>query len=171
MEKYTHYGTEVTYQAADRDFKDFLTKEGIAYTELPILGKDIITYVIDGTKKYAIIIYPTAIEDDVEDIYITTVIPDDLSWTRLIDDVKAQRRGEPPMKMPTKSRVYFDAAYDFLLKKKGTDIDTIFEGIDPPKFERKYLDAVLISYGTSIDALLAMPHDDTPELDEYAENK
>lgn len=173
MEKYTHYGAEVTYQACvDRDFKDFLTKEGIAYTELPILEEDVITYVIDGSKKYAIITYPTAIEAGVENIYITTVIPDDLSWTRLIYDVNAQRRGEPPMNMPSKPRVYFDAAYDFLLKRRiPIDYNIELLTIDPPKFEKKDLDTVLAAYGTSIDELLAMPHDDTPELDEYAENE
>ena len=171
MEKYVHYGRDVVRQVCvDSSFKDFLKKQGIVYNELPILEKDVLTYTIDGVKKYAIITYPSAIEEYVEDIYITTTIPDDLSWSRLVYDVEAQRRGEPPMNMPTKARVYFDMAYDIVLEKKGVDLEHFFE-IDPPKVERKYLDSVLMSYNSSIDDLLALPHEDTPELDEYAEDK
>lgn len=107
MDNYKHYGIEVTRQYVEGSFRNYLAKEGIAYTELPLLKHDIVKYDINGQLKYALI----KIVDESELVYITTQFPDDMDWDKMVYDIDAQYAGAKPDTCKTKLKTVLDQAF------------------------------------------------------------
>ena len=146
MDKYIHYGVDVTYQQlVDKSFRDDLKKAGIPYTDLPILENDVLTYEYDGKRRYAVIELGNAPDAYIENVYITTEIPLDMDWEALLRDCHGQRCKEEPMPLKTKARIICEKAYDIALPE--TTPENVFS-------------AVLPSLGYSADDILEMDHHD-----------
>lgn len=117
MKEYTHYGVTTTKQYTT-DVRSDLRKQGIDYTDLPLLDIDVLTYISpqDGSKRYAVI-RPVSMPDDYEEaVYITDQYPDDGDWLRLIADIEDQEKGAEPLKMPTRLSVLLKKALEMAYK-------------------------------------------------------
>lgn len=106
---FSHYGVEVIRQIISKRFISVLDQKGIEYTELPLVEHWVVSYVLDNTKKYALI-NPCGDNEYAEYVYTTTEVPFD-GWDALVSDVEAQVVGEEPKKMSTRLRIVLDAAY------------------------------------------------------------
>lgn len=113
-------------------------------------------------KKYAYVV-PTTSDDDsyAEDVYITSEIPEDLSWENIVKDAVDQHKGNPPMELPTRAYVIYHAAAKEVMKRTPFSFDSFAP--DPDKKEISY---EVIQYNTNIQDLREMDHHDCPELDE-----
>ena len=95
---YKHYGKDVVFQQLqDMRFINALKENHVEYKELPILDYRVLLYSKDMEDKYAVIIPVNAVETYLENVYITTEIPQDMSLENLIEDINNQRNGEKPM--------------------------------------------------------------------------
>ncbi len=158
MDKYIHYGVDVTYQQlVDKSFRDDLKKAGIPYTDLPILENDVLTYEYDGKRRYAVIELGNAPDAYIENVYITTEIPLDMDWEALLRDCHGQRCKEEPMPLKTKARIICEKAYDIALPE--TTPENVFSAVLPEADPREFKYA-LISLGYSADDILEMDHHD-----------
>lgn len=101
-----HYGSPVSFQYTEKDFRDILTERKINYIDLPILDSDVVKYKVDGITKYAVI--KSVIEG--YKIYITETIPDDLDFNLLVEDIDEQRtaiiRNQEPCPMQQATKLY-----------------------------------------------------------------
>lgn len=163
MTTYTHYGIEVKYsQIEDITFAEQMKKENVQCVALPILEHDVYECTKDGIKKYAVVEQVNWPDAYLENVYITSSIPVDLSWENLILDCKGQKSGEAPMALKTKAKVICEAAEDMALTeacKDRTDADFFtMPTIDPKVFR-----LALISLGYSLETILKMDHHDVSE--------
>ena len=110
MEKYTHYGVDVIRQYVD-SFRCQLNKNNIQYVDLAIAPNvDVVTYIADGNRRYALI-KPMSMPDNyAEVVYITSQTPDDCDWGRLASDIEAQRSGADPANRRTRVKMLLDEA-------------------------------------------------------------
>lgn len=164
MNKFMHYGAEVTVQSLAHSFEDDLKKEGIEYVELPLLENKVLRYCYNGKKRYAYITYPNVAEEYAENVYITEEIPDDMNWDNIERDYRAQMDGEEPMLLATRARVLYDAAYKMACDNPVKEPDGFLAWMQGPS--KKELDLALITLGTSLQELREADHHDVPELDE-----
>ena len=164
MRKFMHYGKEVIYQQiGDVSFRDLLDKEGIKYVDLPLLEDDVLMYEKDGKTRYVCIVRANSPDEYIENTYMTSEIPVDLSWRNLMLDCKRQKSGEEPMKLKTKAKLLCEKATDMAMKsareraEPGSMIWTIPE-VDPRDFR-----LALIALGYNIDIIMEMDHHDVDE--------
>lgn len=109
VKKYVHNHIEVLRQIIDTKFTQALRKKGLGFVELPLLSHHVVTYTVDGQKKYALIV-PQPIPDDYnETVYITSEIPAD-GWEMMMKDVEAQNDGAEPSQMPSRLKVFLEKA-------------------------------------------------------------
>lgn len=86
MEKFNHYGVEVIYQVIDGPFEEVLKQNGVKYTALPYIEDIVFRYEKNGRRKYAYIEVEKLPDDYAERVYITSEIPEDLSWKGIAED-------------------------------------------------------------------------------------
>lgn len=159
MKTYFHYGVEVIYQQLiDISFKEQLKGANIHYTELPILENDVVTYVVDGIKKYACIVHKDSPDTYVENVYITTEIPLDMQWENLILDCEDQKAGEAPMNLKTKAKVILQKAIKMAKENDNQEDFNWFMPTEDPKPEAIKL--ALAAMGYDVDMILSMDHHD-----------
>lgn len=88
---YKHYDNDVVFQQLqDMHFINALKENHVEYKELPILDYRVLLYSKDMEDKYAVIVPVNAVETYLENVYITTEIPQDMSWENLIEDINNQ---------------------------------------------------------------------------------
>ena len=110
-ECFYHYGSPVSFKYIENDFRDVLSERNIGYIDLPIMDSDVVKYKFDGVTKYAVI------KRDIEGykIYITEVIPDDLDFKLLVEDIDEQRtaiiRKQELQPMEQQTKLYKMIAY------------------------------------------------------------
>lgn len=153
IEKYTHYGINVVYQIIDtfknNNFRQELKENGIAWTDLPILDTDVLTYVKDGITKYACIKKGA---EYAERVYITESVPLDMDWNKLIYDCDCQSRGSDPMPLKTKAKTICEAAEKMALDKAAENLSFF----DMPKLDPKEFNIALIHLGYSLQDIKDM---------------
>ena len=110
--RFKHYGIEVSHQRIGRKFEDCLKEKGIRYIELPLLEDKVLRYEYEGKRRYAYIAPANGREEYLENVYITSEIPEDLSWSNIELDYRIQREKESPMLLPSRARVLYDAELD-----------------------------------------------------------
>lgn len=120
IEKYTHYDVEVIRQYATESFLDYLREQAMEFLELPIVEANVIRYIKDGQTKYAILDEP---DGEGYYIYTTNSVPVDMSWTKLISDIKNQANGEEPLKLMSKTKVLLCKAEEMVNKMNETETD------------------------------------------------
>lgn len=158
---YKHYGVEVIRQSLNHSFKSDLRNKDIQYTELAVKPNlDIITYVYEEKKRYAIIA-PVSLPDEYwENVYITSQTPDDCNWENLVTDIEGQVNGEEPQKRKTRLKMLLESA------EKEADK----EGFSYLENEEKYLLAIkmfLLRHGITVEEIKYM---ETHDIDtEYLE--
>ena len=157
MKKLTHYGQEVIYQQLlDTGFRDALRKKGIDYTDLPIVDDDVLMYTMDGITKYVCIVKGNSPDTYVENTYMTTQIPVDMSWDNLVDDCKGQLQGEDPMPLKTKVNILCESALQIAREASpDTDIFSAFPAVNARDFN-----FALTSLGYALDDIMEMDHHD-----------
>ena len=158
MKKFIHYGKEVIYQQLnDATFRDALDKEGISYIELPLIENDVLMYEKNGIEKYACIVKGNAPDVYIENVYITTQIPLDLSWENLLLDCLGQTHGEEPMRLKTKAKMICEKSISMVLEENvGREKEFWTEKkVDPREFR-----LALCTLGYSIERILEMDHYD-----------
>ena len=157
MKKLTHYGQEVIYQQLlDTGFRDALRKKGIDYTDLPIVDDDVLMYTADGTVKYVCIVKGNSPDTYVENTYMTTQIPVDMSWDNLIYDCKSQLQGGDPMPLKTKAKVLCEKALQLARDASpDTDVFSAFQIVNARDFN-----FALVSLGYELDDIAQMDHHD-----------
>lgn len=163
--RFKHYGIEVSHQLIGRKFEDCLKEKGIRYIELPLLEDKVLRYEYEGKRRYAYIAPANGREEYLEHVYITTEIPEDLSWSNIELDYRIQREKESPMLLPSRARVLYDAAKELVRKEqKPTSIMELLTPVD----KRELKLALLNAYGVSWEELKEMDHYDLDdsELDE-----
>ena len=92
--RFKHYGIEVSHQRIGRKFEDCLKEKGIRYIELPLLEDKVLRYEYEGKRRYAYIAPANGREEYLENVYITSEIPEDLSWSNIELDYRIQREKE-----------------------------------------------------------------------------
>ena len=170
MEKIKHYGRDVWVQTfTEKNWVAELKKSGLEWTVLPYLEHEVYKYIKDGKERYALIYYPDVPDEALQEVYIIEKIPDDLSWDNIIEDYRWQRRGEEPMKLPSRARLLYDEAvhraYEWE-KENNKDFAKSFWRRSAGYVDPKEFRLALMSLGTNIDELKEMDHSDTPEIDE-----
>lgn len=164
MKVYTHYGVEVVFQCLyGKSFKEILDSAEKNYTELPLLDKTIYKYSNDGKTQYAYIICPNVPEEYVEEVYITTQVPDDMNWDKLVKDINDQAGGKDPMQMPTRARILYDKAVKMACENPLDQPESFIDWSQP---KEKDVELALVSLGYTKEELKKMQHYDVPELDE-----
>lgn len=163
--RFKHYGIEVSHQRIGRKFEDCLKEKGIRYIELPLLEDKVLRYEYEGKRRYAYIAPANGREEYLENVCITSEIPEDLSWSNIELDYRIQREKESPMLLPSRARVLYDAAKELVRKEqKPTSIMELLTPVD----KRELKLALLNAYGVSWEELKEMDHYDLDdsELDE-----
>lgn len=161
MEKFNHYGVEVIYQVIDGPFEEVLKQNGVKYTALPYIEDIVFRYEKDGQRRYAYIEVEKLPDDYAERVYITSEIPEDLSWKGIAEDYRNQKSGERPANLHTRAYMIFSAAYNDALRNMPFTFDL---NAAPGKRDVAY---ALIKYYVSIDDLKEMDHHDCPMIDEF----
>lgn len=159
MKKFFHYGTEIIFQC-DKSFESSLKREGIAYTALPYLEDIVFRYTADGIKKYAYVVPASMDEEYTEHVFLTTEIPEDLSWKNIAIDFRQQQRGETPMELPTRAYTIYREARRLVLARTPWTFEL------NPKPDTREMTYTFINLGTTIQELKEMDHNDCLELDE-----
>lgn len=157
---YKHYGVDVIRQIVTSSFRRMLNKEGIQYIDLAISPNiDVVTYTVDGNKRYALIRPQSRPDDYAETIYITSQTPDDCNWDKLADDVDAQYEGEEPIKRLTRAKMLLGAAERAAYKELPESLGTV------PDEDDLLSDMILYLAGHGISAtdLLHSEHYDVDE--------
>lgn len=159
MKTFKHYGINVTHQIVETEFYQTLLKNNIPYTE-PACSPDLNLYVysIDGVTKYAVV-KPLNIPDDyAEAVYITTSIPVDLDFNRLVQDVESQNDGALPMHPKTKLKLVLDT----ILSQIDNDAKPFAAKADLLSDEEIISQTViaLADYGYNKHKLIHSAHDD-----------
>lgn len=109
-DNFKHYGVEVIHQyITDDSFLHLLERNNVKYQELPT-DKWIVMYTKDDVKRYALIEQRSAPDAYVEEVYITSSIPDDCDWDNLVRDINEQKQGKAPMEMETRFHKYLKRA-------------------------------------------------------------
>lgn len=165
----THYGIDVLVQSLDSSFEDDLKKAGIDYVLLPVAEHRIYKYTTQGQTRYALVTFPNVPEEYREEVYITSQIPDDMDWDKLVRDCQDQGNGEEPMKIPTHARIMYDKAVLFVEHNSKKDGKQSFLEWLSWKPQEKDINYALISFGSSIAELLKEDHHDVPELEKIIE--
>lgn len=163
----THYGVAVLVQSLDSSFEDDLEKAGIDYVLLPVAEHKIYKYTTQGQTRYALVTFPNVPEEYREEVYITSQIPDDMDWDKLVEDCRNQANGEEPAQLPTHARVMYDRAVALVEnehRENGKMADFLSWLTWKP--QAKDINFALISFGSSIIELLQEDHHDLPELDD-----
>lgn len=164
--RFKHYGIEVSHQLIGRKFEDCLKEKGIRYIELPLLEDKVLRYEYEGKRRYAYIVPANGREEYLEHVYITTEIPEDLSWSNIELDYRIQKEKESSMLLPSRARVLYDAAKELVRKEqKPTSLMEMIAPVD--KKELKL--ALSNAYGVSWEELKEMDHYDLDdsELGQY----
>lgn len=152
-ETYMHYGEPVYRQVISEDFVDWLRrKPGVAdIIELPYLPHRVVRYNANGRRRYAVI----TLLDEAEEVLITDFVPDDGDWSQLVLDIRGQREGNPPKKMPSRIAVLIDKGYKDLTPEPDDIIAAAACGIPAePDTEWYYqMQVYLGSYGYDFQRL------------------
>ena len=162
MKTFKHYGIDVTRQIIETEFYQTLLKNNIPYTE-PACSPDLNLYVytVDGMTKYAVV-KPLSIPDAYEEaIYITTSIPFDLDFNKLVQDIEAQNDGAAPMQPKTKLKLVLDtilSQIDNKLQPFAAEAELLS---DDEIISQTVID--LAGYGYDKNRLLHSDHDDIDE--------
>ena len=162
----THYGVDVLVQSLDSSVEDDLKKARIDYVLLPIVEHKIYKYTTQGQTRYALVTYPNIPEEYREDVYITSQIPDDMDWNKLVEDCKNQGMGEEPAQLPTHARVMYDKAVENVenMHSQKEEKQNLLDWLSwKPK--TKDINYALLSLESSISELIREDHHDVPELD------
>lgn len=155
MKKYTHYGVEVVcQQLIDTNFKSKMKKEGVKCTELPILKNEVLVCEKDGVVKYACIIRENAPDTCIENVYITTSIPLDMSWEKLVLDCQAQQSGAAPMQIKTKAKLICEEAEKMAMNQEEGNWFNV------PELNSRDFTTALAAMGYDIDDIMDMDHHD-----------
>lgn len=157
MKNYLHYGVIVYLRfVREESFINILQKNQIKYFELPYIermkAEKIIVYKDKGTNKriFAAIVPCGLPEKPSEKVYITTEVPIDGNWNKLISDVDAQRKGGTPMKV--ESRLH--RVLDILLEDMANDkYNSFVDAMSPAEPDFSHLRIGLNAYGYNIDTL------------------
>lgn len=158
---YKHYGKDVVFQQLqDMRFINALKENHVEYKELPILDYRVLLYSKDMENKYAVIVPVNAVETYLENVYITTEIPQDMSWENLIEDINNQRNGEKPMELKTKAKLLCEKAEKLVLENQTNEdyFNSLDTEIDPGLFRM-----ALTTLGYTIEDVLEMDHHDIDE--------
>lgn len=161
MRKYTHYGKEVIYQQlVDESVRAILKKNGIKYTDLPILENDVLMYEKDGKTKYVCIVTGYDPEAYVENTYMTTDIPVDMDWHKLVLDCQRQKDGNEPMRIKTKASLICEKAEEMVMNEAMEKSENIFDilKLDPKEFRH-----ALLILGYNLEDIKKMDHSDINE--------
>lgn len=161
----THYGIDVLVQSLDSSFEDDLKKAGIDYALLPVAEHRIYKYTTQGQTRYALVTFPNVPEEYREDVYITSQIPDDMDWDKLVRDCQDQGNWEEAMKIPTHARIMYDKAVAFVEHNSKKDGQQSFLEWMSWKPQEKDINDALIFFGSSIAELIEEDHHDVPELE------
>ena len=144
MKNYSHYGVKVYLRfVREGNFIDILQKNQIDYFELPYIEKmkkeKIIAYEGKGTNKrmFAIIVPYGSPEKSGEKVYITTEVPIDGNWNKLISDVDAQRRGSTPMEVESRLHKVLD-----ILLEDESDFSRLRIGLNAYGYDINTLDQI-----------------------------
>lgn len=158
---YKHYDNDVIFQQLqDMRFINVLKENHVEYKELPILDYRVLLYSKDMEDKYAVIVPVNAVETYLENVYITTEIPQDMSWENLIEDISNQRNGEKPMELKTKAKLLCEKAEKLVLENQTNEdyFNSLDTEIDPGLFRM-----ALTTLGYTIEEVLEMDHHDIDE--------
>ena len=157
MNNYLHYGVNVYLRfVREEKFINILKKNQIKYFELPYIEKmkaeKIIVYKDKGTSKriFAAIVPCGSPEKPSEKVYITTEVPIDGSWNKLISDVDAQIEGSTPMKVESRLHKVLDILLEEISNKK---YDPYVDVMSPAAPDFTHLRIGLNAYGYDIDTL------------------
>lgn len=157
MNNYLHYGVNVYLRfVREENFINILKKNQIKYFELPYIEKmkaeKIIVYKDKGTSKriFAAIVPCGSPEKPSEKVYITTEVPIDGSWNKLISDVDAQIEGSIPMKVESRLHKVLDILLEEISNKK---YDPYVDVMSPAAPDFTHLRIGLNAYGYDIDTL------------------
>ena len=157
MNNYLHYGVNVYLRfVREENFINILKKNQIKYFELPYIEKmkaeKIIVYKDNGTSKriFAAIVPCGSPEKPSEKVYITTEVPIDGSWNKLISDVDAQIEGSTPMKVESRLHKVLDILLEEISNKK---YDPYVDVMSPAAPDFTHLRIGLNAYGYDIDTL------------------
>ena len=157
MKNYLHYGVNVYLRfVREGNFINILQKNQIEYFELPYIEKmkteKIIAYEGKGTNKrmFAIIVPYGSPEKSGEKVYITTEVPIDGNWNKLISDVDAQRKGSTPMKVESRLHMVLDILLEDMANEKYKPFVDMMSPAEP---DFSHLRIGLNAYGYNIDTL------------------
>ena len=156
---YKHYGVIVAKGFED-DFIGRLSRNGIEYNFLPVYisGMEVISYRSKGVKKYAVIMR----HEDGQTVYVTTDIPDDLDWKKLVKDIDNQISGHPAMEMESKLHLVLDTAIKNVPVKESTSLFMMAPGPTPREVATEL---IMLGYGKEDIKAMAMSdnHDVDPD--------
>lgn len=169
MEKYMHYGIEVTRQIIDKTFTSVLREAKCQYTELAICPEiNVIKYTKDGQTKYALIHPLDGSYDYAEAVYITSQTPDDCNWELLRTDIELQKDGKEPMERKTRLAMLIERAEKYaysVIEKESGDFN-IFASAGPQIDEGKLITLIktyLAEQGITPKDIVKMEHYDVSE--------
>lgn len=157
--KFEHYGVSVTHCLIAGEFEDELKEKGIQYTALPLVGDNVLKYEWKGQIKYAYITEANAADEAMENVYVTTKIPEDMNWSNIELDYMGQKANEAPMLLPSRARVLYDTAKKMAQEKETPS--SFSEWMSP--VSKKELKLALNALGVTIDDLKVMDHYDVSE--------
>lgn len=100
-----------------------MKQNGVKYTALPYIEDIVFRYEKDGQRRYAYIEVEKLPDDYAERVYITSEIPEDLSWKGIAEDYRNQKSGERPAKLHTRAYMIFSAAYNDAIRKMPFTFD------------------------------------------------
>lgn len=157
MKNYLHYGIIVYLRfLREESFINVLQKNQIKYFELPYIEKmkaeKIIVYKDKGNNRrvFAAIVPCGSPEKPSEKVYITTEVPIDGNWNKLISDVDAQRKGSTPMKVESRLHMVLDILLEDIANDK---YDPYVDMMSPAELDFTHLRVGLNAYGYDIDTL------------------
>lgn len=157
MKNYLHYGINIYLRFLRGDsFINVLQKNQIKYFELPYIermkAEKIIVYKDKRTNRriFAAIVPCGSPEKPSEKVYITTEVPIDGNWNKLISDVDAQRKGSTPMKIESRLHMVLDILLEDIANDK---YDPFVDVMSPAEPDFTHLRVGLNAYGYDIDTL------------------
>lgn len=160
MEIFKHYDVKVMIQDNGEAFEKWLKETGVEYTYLPILEDKVLMYTEqEGIQKYAYI------PRDHWHIFTTTEIPLDLNWKNIERDYRDQKKGEEPMRLPTRASLLMARA-DELSREDGERAGELVDFCWEPPAD--ILNSSLMQLGTNLLEIDEMDHHDISQkyLDE-----
>ncbi len=161
---FCHYGVKINVRHSYKGIEYQLKKSRIEYIALPLLDEKVFRFYKNGKRYYAYCCIHEFDEISYEIAYITTDIPEDMSWQNIEEDYLLQQEGYPPMEMKTRARVLYDEAHHRACDLASQTCKTFLEWMQ--EVSKTELEVALASVDTTLNELFEMDHHDVPELEE-----